>query len=236
MMSSEGTQSSRHLPHKKMVTGMDAIEMLCYMAWQEVSPYTKKKYMRYALHPDAFKERLAEFYTRGGTELVPNAIKMVFDLISSDDPEEAPAVRTEEDTEEDPLDPANFDAVQWGKFIRGASFAICMLGGEACVGDLDIYMREVTACGDFPGSKEDRKALKSLYRKGDHHLLARALNIFLNQAIDYIEEGYDVFQNHAPAPFIETETSIQLEYKIIYTDYHLISSLLRLVEGTGGSA
>lgn len=201
----------------------EALLWICRSEWQAAWPATQFKYLRFAMRRVDFIEYEEHMLLKCGYSAAEDMLAILNDFVDIGEPLGV----------DDGFDDQDAASIQ----LQMYSYFGCHLDADASEGDLE-YFEEVL---DERDARIYRKALDIRREENDMGPLAHILNNQLESTIDsmtpFIEEGGRVIANHGLSVWTpHAALGFVLDKEVTSKGYHLLSSLLRLVEGTPGNA
>lgn len=196
----------------------------CRTCWQHASSHTCRKYPRFAMARSEFERGHDRWNTSDEFHLSLDESIQVLHLATS---------------LEDVCSGKPTPQVA-GRLLRAASYGMCMLGGRASPGDVEMHLLRLKHRPHWPEDVAHPYYLLKWYREGNALPLALFLNRRLERASVLVrrlrESRKCAFTEISVFAYDDARNQHGLDTDIVGTDYLLLTSLLKLVEHQAGHA
>jgi hypothetical protein len=200
---------------------LSATKWLAQMYWQDASPYLKRKYPLYALTTEEFVKSARNWDHELGDAICAWAVRVLQDSIGWwDDPDETITPRIA------------------GELLAEISYVRVSAGEPACQGDIEFFIRQWEKIWVADPEMMGPRQMYKYYLTCDRGLLLQVMNIALKYSV---QEVYRVSKRQRIPVEDLTYFSREPRYSghrinkgYVNTNYQLLCSLLRFLEGPGG--
>jgi hypothetical protein len=203
------------------------IDRFCFLAWQYAPPQFKAWYSCYKLSSEDPRLEAMRAIFSADSLFMTDGLTMIKLILKM------PSFTTETELR---------DPDMAARALANASYTIAMLGGASCAADLVATLDRFEKQHSPIDGEVQPTQLFEAYKLGHKKGLIFFLNDRLRDASEKVrklekKENPHYVTDHAHSLCHRSETGkLSYDLDLIYTEYHLYYSLLRLVEPTAGNA
>lgn len=190
------------------------------LCWQHASKESQRKYERYAMSPTLYAVTIAP-----QEQLLRNAIEYAADILNE-------PITYEE------FDNSEISVRRASALLREGSFRLCLIGGDACAGDIEYCFKEVMPCVYVMSGDFDAETAYEHYLHGDRDQAQTVLTSCLHIAIDELKD-LEKARGRKFLGFLYRESDTgqyHIDNDVVNTFYYGYTSFLRVVEPISGHA